>query len=200
MKSFALRLDAILLRCGYVASAIIAGLAFVLGLGLATSVTLLVVCILTARGCIYLYFERYLAFRSFEDFKSGRIRHECVACGASCHLRVNLGNDDVERILQYAKQKGITEPIIDHHGAHNWLKRRADGACVFLKYEEKVPRCSIYDIRPIACRLYPLIPSGTRLTVDPLCPGLSRTEGHTFKEHLLTQNVGSYVRKVLGKI
>jgi Fe-S-cluster containining protein len=188
------------LRGGYVASAIIAGVAYALGLGLAVSVTLLAAGTIATRACIYLYFERYLAFRGFEDFKAGKIRHECVACGASCHLRVSLGKDDIDRILQYAKQKGITETIIDRRGSHNWLKRRGDGACVFLKYEGNLPRCSIYDIRPVACRLYPLIPSGTRLKVDPLCPGLSRTDGHTFKEHLATQNVGSYVRKVLGKI
>jgi len=195
-----LRLDAGLLRCGYVASVIIAGIAYVLGLGLVGSVTLLAVSVIVTRACIHFYFERYLAFRSFEDFKAGKIRHECVACGASCHLRVNLGGDDMDRILQYAKQKGITETIIERRGNHIWLKRQAGGACVFLTYEGKLPRCSIYDIRPVACRLYPLIPSGTRLRVDPLCPGLSRTEGHTFKEHLATQNVGSYVRKVLGKI
>jgi Fe-S-cluster containining protein len=188
------------LRCGYVASAIIAGLAYLLGLGLIASATLLATSIIVTRACIYLYFERYLAFRSFDEFKAGKIRHECVACGASCHLRVNLGRDDVDRILQYAKEKGITETIIERRGDRSWLKRRGDGACVFLKYEERLPRCSIYDIRPIACRLYPLIPSGSRLTVDPLCPGLSRTRGHTFKEHLLTQNVGTYVRKVIGKI
>ena len=188
------------MRCGYAASIIIAGVAYIFRLGLVTSVTLLIASVVIMRICIYLCFERYLAFRSFEDFRSGKIRHECVACGASCHLRVNLGNDDAERILQYAEKNGISETIIEHRGNHSWLKRRGDGACVFLKYEEKLPRCSIYDIRPIACRLYPLIPSGTRLRVDPLCPGLSRTEGHTFKEHLATQNVGSYVRKALGKI
>ena len=188
------------MRCGYVASVIIGAVAYVLGLGLVRSATLLAGCVLMTRVSIYLYFERFLAFRSFEDFRAGKIRHECVACGASCHLRVNLGKDDVNRILEYATAKGITETIIEHGRNHSWLKRRAGGACVFLKYEGKLPRCSIYDIRPTACRLYPLIPSGLRLKVDPLCPGLSRTEGHTFKEHLSTQNVGAYVRKVLGKI
>ena len=195
-----MRLDGVLLRSGYVASAIIAGLAYVLGLGLAASATLLVIAVILTRLCIYLYFERHLAFRGFDDFKAGMLRHECVACGASCHLRVNLGKDDMDRILQYAKQRGMTETIIDHRGNRSWLKRRKDGACVFLKYEGNLPRCSIYDIRPVACRLYPLIPSGARLKVDPLCPGLSRTKGHTFKEHLATQNVGTYVRKVLGKV
>ena len=196
-----MRLDRVLLRCGYAASVIIAGVAYFVGLGLATSAALLVASVLVARGSIYLYFERYLAYRSFEDFMLGNMKHECVACGASCHLRVNLGKDDVDRILLYAKQNKITETIIERHRNNQWLRRRADGACVFLKYEgNNLPRCSIYSIRPIACRLYPLIPSGTRLRVDPLCPGLSKTQGHTFKEHLSTQGVGTYVRQVLGKI
>ena len=195
-----MRLDGVLLRCGYVSSVLIGALAYAVGLGLVAAAMLLVAALIVTRLSIHLYFERYLAFHGFEDFRAGRIRHECVACGASCHLRVNLGKDDVDRILGYAKQKGITETIIESRGTHNWLKRRRDGACVFLRYEGNLPRCSIYDIRPVACRLYPLIPSGTSLRVDPLCPGLSKTEGHTFKDHLATQNVGSYVRKVLGKI
>jgi hypothetical protein len=44
------------------------------------------------------------------------------------------------------------------------------------------------------------IPWGTLLKVDSLCPGLSKAEGHTFKEHLSAQEVGPYVRKALGRI
>jgi len=195
-----LRRDRILLRGGYVASAGLAAGTYLIGLGLTATLLVLVASILLTRSSIYLYYERYLAFRSFEDFKSGRIRHECIACGASCHLKVSLDAEDANRILQYAKKNGIEETIIESRGNHYWLKRRGDGACVFLKYDGKFPRCSIYSIRPISCRLYPLIPSGSRLKVDPLCPGLSGTKGHTFKEHLSTQEVGAYVRKALGKI
>jgi Fe-S-cluster containining protein len=200
LKSSALRTDRALLRCGYTASVTIGAIAYLIGLGLITSTTILIGSVFLTRTSIYLYFERYKAFRTFEDFRSGRIKHECVACGASCHLRVNLGKDDAERILKYAKDSGMHETIIEGRGNQHWLKRRKDGACVFLKYEANKPRCSVYSIRPMACRLYPLIPSGMRLKVDPLCPGLSKTSGHSFSEHLSTQNVGTYVRKVLGKI
>ena len=189
-----------MLRGGYVASVVIGIVAYLMGLNAIDALAVAVVLLIVTRLSIYIYYERYLGFRSFDDFKTGKIKHECVACGASCHLRVSLGKDDVERILQYAKQTGMAETIIERRGQQSWLKRRSDGACVFLKYEGKLPRCSIYDIRPTACRLYPLIPTGARLRVDPLCPGLSRAQGHTFKEHLATQNVGSYVRKVLGKV
>ncbi|HUK51498.1 MAG TPA: YkgJ family cysteine cluster protein [Terriglobales bacterium] len=195
-----MRIDRVLLRGGYVASVVIGIVAYLMGLNAIDALAVAVVLLIVTRLSIYIYYERYLGFRSFDDFKTGKIKHECVACGASCHLRVSLGKDDVERILQYAKQTGMAETIIERRGQQSWLKRRSDGACVFLKYEGKLPRCSIYDIRPTACRLYPLIPTGARLRVDPLCPGLSRTQGHTFKEHLATQNVGSYVRKVLGKV
>ena len=195
-----MRRDRLLLRGGYAASAGLTAVVYIIGLGWIASIGAFVGSVLAARVGIYLYYERFLAFRAFEDFTSGKIRHECIACGASCHLRVNLGKDDVERILRYAKEKGVHETVIEKSGHNYWLKRGPDGACVFLKYVGNVPRCSIYPIRPVACRLYPLIPTGNRLKVDPLCPGLSKTGGHTFKEHLMTQEVGAHVRKAMGKI
>ena len=106
----------------------------------------------------------------------------------------------MERVLKHAKDTGITETVIEKSGDNYWLKRRPKGACIFLTYEGNLPRCSIYSIRPTACRLYPLIPSGNRLKVDPLCPALSKVRGHTFNEHLKTQDVLTHVRKAMGKI
>jgi len=198
--SIELRRDRILLRTGYVASVLLAAGTYFGGFGLASSIGVLLASALVTRVGIYLYYERYLAYRAFEDFKAGRVRHECIACGASCHLRVNLEKGDAERVLDYAKEHGMQETVIEKSGNRYWLARKKSGACVFLTYTDNTPRCSIYSIRPVACRLYPLIPSGKRLKVDPLCPGLSKAHGHTFKEHLATQDVGSYVRKVMGKI
>lgn len=195
-----MRFDRIVLRSGYVASACISIVLYVLRVGLTASLGALLGCLLLTRLGVYLYFERFLAFKTFADFKSDRIRHECIACGASCHLKVNLGKDDAKRILKYATDSRMKETVIEKSGNNLWLKRRSDGGCVFLTYSGNLPRCSIYPIRPIACRLFPLIPVGNRLKVDPFCPGLSRDRGHSFKEHLATQEVGSYVRKALGKM
>jgi len=195
-----LRWDRVLLRCGYVTSAGLAVVVYFFGFSVMPSLGVLLASVFLTRVGVYLYFERFLAFKTFEDFTSGKVRHECIACGASCHLRVNLGKDDVERVLKYAKEVGMQDTVIEKSGNKYWLKRKSDGSCVFLTYSGNLPRCSIYSIRPIACRLFPLIPAGMRLKVDPFCPGLSREHGHTFKEHLTTQEVGSYVRKVLGKI
>jgi Fe-S-cluster containining protein len=195
-----MRRDRFVLRVGYAASVGLAAAAFLIGLGWVTSVGVLLGFAFAARAGIYLYYERFLAFKYSDDFVSGKVRHECIACGASCHLKVNLGKDDVERILKHAKETGMTESVIEKSGDNYWLKRRPTGACIFLTYEGNLPRCSIYSIRPTACRLYPLIPSGNRLKVDPLCPALSKVRGHTFKEHLITQGVLTHVRKVMGKI
>jgi Fe-S-cluster containining protein len=194
-----MRLDRLILRSGYVASVPFAAAAYLVGFGWEVSLGVLLGTILLTRVFVYSYFERFLAFRTFKDFVSERIRHVCIACGASCHLRVNLGKDDLERILKYAKERGMEKAVVEKRGSKYWLAREKGGACVFLTYSGTTPRCSIYPIRPTACRLYPLIPSGRRLKVDPLCPGLSRTSGHTFKQHLITQEVGSHVRKVMGK-
>jgi Fe-S-cluster containining protein len=195
-----MRLDRIILRSGYIASVGLSAAAYLLGFGWGVSLGVFFGSILLTRFSVYLYFERFLAFRTFENFVSERIRHECIACGASCHLRVNLGKDDLERILNYAKERGLEKTVVEKRGSKYWLAREHGGACVFLTYSGTTPRCSIYSIRPTACRLYPLIPTDSRLKVDPLCPGLSTTSGHTFKQHLITQEVGSYVRKVMGKI
>ena len=195
-----LRRDRLLLRVGYVSSVVLAAVAYLIGRSLFMVAAVVIVGVVLTRCGIYFYYERYLAYKGFQDFTSGKINHECIACGASCHLKVNLDKSDVERILAYAKQKGIKDTIMENHGRTYWLKRRPSGACIFLTSVNNVPRCSIYSIRPIACRLYPLIPSGQRLKVDPLCPGLSTNHGHNFKEHLATQEVGPYVRKALGKI
>jgi Fe-S-cluster containining protein len=195
-----MRLDRVLLRSGYFASALAAVVLYILGFGLVGSVAVLIGCLLVTRLGVYFYFERFLAFKTFADFTSGRIRHECIACGASCHLRVNLTKDDVKRILKYATEAGIQNTVIEKRGNRFWLRRAPGGGCIFLKYSGNLPRCSIYSIRPTACRLFPLIPVGNAMKVDPFCPGLSKDRGHTFREHLVSQEVATYVRKVMGKV
>ena len=194
-----MRRDRILLIVGLVASAALAAAAYLIGFGLIASVGVLLVSAISVRALVYLYFERLMAFRTFDDFRSERILHECIACGACCHLKVNLGKDDIERILRYSREKGLNVVVMEKHGSRYWLKRDS-GECCFLAYSENKPRCQIYPIRPIACRLYPLIPAGERLKADPLCPGFNNTKGQTFKEFLRTQEVGAYVRKTVGKI
>jgi len=194
-----MRRDKVLLVIGVVAGIGVALGVYVIGLGWVASVSVAIVWVLLTRAIVYMYFKRFLAFGTFEEFRSGKVLHDCQACGACCHLRVNLGKDDVERILKYSREKEIDQIVMEKREGRYWL-RRDSGKCSFLTCSGDMPRCRIYGIRPVACRLYPLIPSGDRLKADPLCPGFNKSKGLTFKEYLRTQEIGSYVRRVLGKI
>jgi len=194
-----MRRDNTLLMVGLAASAGLAVGTYVIGLGLVASLSVLLVSVILVRTVIYLYFERFLAFRTFEGFRSEKILHECIACGACCHLKVNLGKDDTERIINYSREKGLDEIVIEKRGSKYWLKRDS-GECCFLTYSGDTPRCRIYPMRPVACRLYPLISMGGRLKADPLCPGFNKKKGQTFKQYLRTQEVGAHIKKVMGKI
>lgn len=176
-----------------------AAASYLIGLGWVASLSILLASAVLVRGGTYLYFERSQAFKVFEDFRSEKIFHDCIACGACCRLRVNLGKDDAERILTYAKGKRLNDVVIERSRSRYWLKRNS-GRCYFLTYSGETPRCQIYHIRPVACRLYPLIPVGDRLKADPLCPGFNKEKGQTFKRYLRTQDVGAYIKKVMGKI
>jgi len=87
---------------------------------------------------------------------SEKILRECIACGACCHLKVNLGKDDTERIINYSREKAPDAIVIEKRGNKFWLKRNSGERC-FLTCSGDVPRHRIYPIRPVACRFYPLI-------------------------------------------
>jgi Fe-S-cluster containining protein len=194
-----IRRDKAFLMIGIVASVGLATTAYIAGLGWTSSLGVLIVSALLTRVLVYVYFERFLAFRTFEEFRSEKLLHECQACGACCHMRVNLGKDDVGRILRYSRDIGIDKVVMESSRGRYWLKRNS-GECCFLTHSGGTSRCRIYGIRPVACRLYPLIPSGERLKTDPLCPGFNRNKGQSFREYLRVHEVGSYVRRVTGKI
>jgi len=194
-----MRRDKTLLIIGATAGAVLAAGTYISGFGWVAALGILLTSVLLTRVVTFAYFERFLAFKYFDDFKSERVRHECQACGACCHLRVNLGADDVDRILEYSKHNGIGEIVMEKRGNRYWLKRDS-GRCFFLNCSGDTPRCGIYSIRPVACRLYPLIPTGNRLKSDPLCPGFNKSKGRTFKEYLRAEQVGAYVRRFIGKV
>ncbi len=103
----------------------------------------------------------------------------CERCGARCcrgvdykrwYVRVTLR--DIVRIaarldldiLDLLRKYIVLLP----QGAYSIpVLRAVDGSCMFLG----VTRCTIHEVKPVACRVYPIIPPGDRL--DLRCP-LSR--------------------------
>jgi Fe-S-cluster containining protein len=75
------------------------------------------------------------------------------------------------------------------------MKNRKDGSCIFLRTDEKrnAYECSIYDIRPILCRLYPFeikrIDIGSFLLKILPCNGLNDAEGELVDKGFLVKHL-----------
>jgi len=74
---------------------------------------------------------------------------------------MSLTREDVERITASGN--------VDHYYEDTMELRNVGGRCFFLSSEG---RCTIYDIRPFGCRLYPLIMSLPSMVpiLDEECP------------------------------
>ena len=87
-------------------------------------------------------------------------------CGKCCRRAVvPLLRSDIEKL---AERLGDTSRYVEWVSGVPVLKRSESGACIFL---DASGRCVVYDVRPLACRLYPLTYTpGLWVHVDPACP------------------------------
>ena len=76
------------------------------------------------------------------------------------------------------------------------LKNREDGSCIFLKFDVEQNRyeCSIYDFRPVLCRLYPFDFDrvGSNIIVlkfIPCCRGLNNPDGKLVDEKFIANHL-----------
>jgi len=132
-------------------------------------------------------FERSLQFR-------------CKRCASCCKLGGPcLTKEDIKQ-MESAGHK-ISEFVEDskrEYGSHSLMtsvmKNRKDGSCIFLRTDEKRTAyvCSIYEIRPILCRLYPFeikrIDIGSfLLKILPCCNGLNDADGELVDKGFLVR-------------
>ncbi|MEZ0320185.1 MAG: YkgJ family cysteine cluster protein [Pyrobaculum sp.] len=93
------------------------------------------------------------------------VKFRCIKCGICCiGTEMELLAEDIERIV--AAGYKLEEFAIEKDGVYRL--RNVDGHCVF--YDPLSRSCKIYDIRPVGCRLYPLVYDGVEVTVDRTCP------------------------------
>lgn len=98
-------------------------------------------------------------------FASADTRFQCTICGECCQLEVFLTNADMERIKRGVGAESSMLP--GNRGTLTAHEEKA--ACRFLNDD----RCSIYESRPLQCRLYPFFPIAAEdleavgLTVPP---------------------------------
>ena len=102
------------------------------------------------------------------------LRHACTCCGGSCngvYIRV-VGEEERERILGFADELGIAEPMDERQ-----VLRLVDGRCCFQDPESEL--CRIhgahgFEAKPYLCRQYPLVATkveggDVRVGIDPGC-------------------------------
>ena len=111
------------------------------------------------------------------------IKFSCIRCGRCCSTGPNVALTvyDICRISKYLgvnwrdlRGKYVIAIIADLIPIP--VLRGLGEKCVFLKYENGLPTCSIYPVRPMRCRLYPFQPVSPSdpsiIMVDEKCSGV----------------------------
>lgn len=127
------------------------------------------------------------------------LRFECRRCATfCCELGgPKLTKKDIERI-EHAGYNA-RQFLVPFRGASEipptflgGLKSKEDGSCIFLKPNPKKGNyeCSIYDSRPVLCRMYPfdfqkINSKSLMLRVIPCCRGLSTQKGALVDERFI---------------
>ena len=130
-------------------------------------------------------------------------RFKCTRCATFCCQLggPKLTKRDVERIKKAGYRENLfLEPENSESESLSILprsmKNRGDGSCIFLKSdpEHKRYECSIYDFRPVLCRLYPfhfakVDSKPIALKFIPCCRGLNNFDGETVNERFVANHL-----------
>lgn len=93
------------------------------------------------------------------------VKFRCIKCGICCvGTEMELLAEDIRRIVEAGYK--LEDFAVERDGVYRL--KNVDGHCVF--YEPTSRSCKIYPIRPVGCRLYPLIFDGRGVDVDKTCP------------------------------
>lgn len=103
----------------------------------------------------------------------------CSSCTDICCERTTyrLTNADIHRILKVRTAEALRDATFQNIDGTIQLKQ----PCRFLNYR----RCSIYNWRPLGCRIYPVV-FNEEVTVDTQCLGhneIQHPERHSIEIH-----------------
>jgi len=114
----------------------------------------------------------------------------CLQCGICCEeTEMLLSNNDIERL----RRKGYDPNFFAWINKEGYaLLRNISGVCVF--FDAKKRRCKERAVRPLGCRIYPVMQDEEfGIVVDEGCPS------HTMSENQKAKR-GREVLKLLKKI
>jgi len=94
----------------------------------------------------------FLLFRKeIKNIKAYTKDFKCSRCGHCCQFAVLLNKKDIQNIIS----KGYApDSFLEKKNLLNLLKKNKTGFCIFLNSDNS---CSIYEVRPQACRKFPYL-------------------------------------------
>ena len=147
-------------------------------------------------------------------FRQKHLRFRCRRCATFCCKLggPKLTQRDIERIRQAGySEDDFLEPLSNKEFKglpvmRGSLKNREDGSCAFLRFDEEkdVHECSIYDVRPALCRLYPfdfemVNPDSFVLKLIPCCRGLNDPRGELVNKEFVINRLTDAVLDLMMK-
>jgi hypothetical protein len=137
-------------------------------------------------------------------FKCKRCAVYCCKLGGPSLTKKDIeqiestGHDISEFIEPTKKQYGNFPPML------STIKSNKDGSCIFLRIDKKknTYKCSIYDARPVLCRLYPFdferdSENSFLLRIIPCCKGLNNTDGESVNESFIVKQLLESIYAIL---
>jgi Fe-S-cluster containining protein len=147
------------------------------------------------------------------SFHHKPLRFKCKRCATFC-CRLGgppLTEKDVQRIKEADHaEDDFLEPLDsrfkDKHITYvASLKAKEDGSCIFLKFsaDQNLYDCSIYDFRPVLCRLYPFsfdreAPNIFAMKIIPCCRGLYAPDGRAVDEGFIIHQILASLLEIMG--
>ncbi|MEM1565847.1 MAG: YkgJ family cysteine cluster protein [Candidatus Bathyarchaeia archaeon] len=101
----------------------------------------------------------------------------CLRCGKCCRQTVmELSWSDIQRLVNAGFH---IEDFVRMYGGVPRL-RNVNGWCYFYSVSKR--RCKVYKLRPLGCRIYPVIyVEGEGFVLDKLCPMKHTVSEREFK-------------------
>ncbi|WP_054854224.1 YkgJ family cysteine cluster protein [Vulcanisaeta distributa] len=113
----------------------------------------------------------------FDDPEFFEVKMNCTKCGKCClSTQMELLPEDIERIIRLGY--GLSDFAV--FDGEMWRLRNVDGHCVFLN--PQTMECTIYENRPIGCRIYPLVYDDAEGPyIDKECPAWNTVDRNEIK-------------------
>jgi len=134
------------------------------------------------------------------DFPDG-LSFKCMHCGSCCKAHPSDANVQEQKKIE---AKGFTDFLEGSEGdVTRRIRAKNDNSCLFLSKENK---CAIYDVRPAACKLEPLMITDydyennkIKLDINPavLCDSSLSCKGLSYGDKMSEEEMGEAARTTI---